>query len=181
MAAILGGFDKAKKLKGKPVCVNIRTVIGFSSRKANSGPAHGQALGVDEVAYVKQQLGFNPEEKFIVPDTTYQYFAACKLKGAEAEAKWNKTMEAYKSKYPELYEEFAQRLRGNFAPEGWQSLLPVKDQLPQGPQPTRKSSGIAVQALVPRYKSFVAGSADLLESTFVNFDGQVEFQNVSPP
>jgi hypothetical protein len=38
---------------------------------------------------------------------------------------------------------------------------------------------LAVQALVPKYNSFIAGSADLLESTFVNFDGQVEFQNVS--
>lgn len=35
-----------------------------------------------------------------------------------------------------------------------------------------------VQALVPKDPTFVAGSADLLESTFVNFKGQTEFQKV---
>lgn len=179
LAAILEGFDKAKKLTGKPVCINIRTVIGYSSRKANTGPAHGAALGVDEVAYVKEQLGFDPKSKFVIPDDTYRYFAECKNKGAQAEAAWNKTMETYKAKHPDLHAELSQRLQGKFAPDGWQDTLPTKDQLPQGPQPTRKSSGVVVQSLVPKNKSFVAGSADLLESTFVNFEGQVEFQNVS--
>jgi hypothetical protein len=32
--------------------------------------------------------------------------------------------------------------------------------------------------LIPKYKAFIAGSADLMESTFVNFKGQVEFQSV---
>ncbi|KAK4689319.1 dihydroxyacetone synthase, partial [Tremellales sp. Uapishka_1] len=177
LAAILDGFDKAKKLSGKPILVNIRTVIGFSSRKANTGPAHGAALGVDEVAYVKRELGFNPDEKFVVPPKVYEYFAGCKDKGAKAEQKWNHLLNDYSRKHPDLYEDLVERIKGNFAEDGWQALLPEKKDLPQGPQPTRKSSGIAVQALVPKFRSFVAGSADLLESTFVNFDGQVEFQN----
>ena len=179
LAAILDGFDRAKNLTGKPVFLNIRTIIGFSSRKANTGPAHGQALGDDEVAYVKEQLGFNPSQKFHVPDKVYDYFSGCKDKGVKAEQEWNATMKSYASRYPAEYQELQSRLSGKFAPEGWQDLLPTKDNLPQAAQPTRKSSGIAVQALVPKYKSFMAGSADLLESTFVNFDGQVEFQKVS--
>ncbi len=63
-------------------------------------------------------------------------------------------------------------------PEEWRTFLPPKSKLPTADQPTRKSSGIAVAALVPKYKHFIAGSADLLESTFVSFDGQVEFQAV---
>jgi dihydroxyacetone synthase len=159
--------------------VNIRTVIGFSSRKADSGPAHGQALGPDEVAYVKETLDFDPSKKFHVPAKVYEYFEGCKEKGAEAQSKWNATMKQYAEKYPELNAEFEARLQGRFAPDGWRDALPSKEKLPSAAQPTRKSSGIAVQALVPQNKSFVAGSADLLESTFVNFAGQVEFQNVS--
>jgi dihydroxyacetone synthase len=71
------------------------------------------------------------------------------------------------------------RLAGKFSEDDWRELLPAKQDLPTAAQPTRKSSGIAVQALVPKYNSFVAGSADLMESTFVNFKGQVDFQNVS--
>ncbi|KAG7527769.1 hypothetical protein FFLO_06611 [Filobasidium floriforme] len=177
LAAILDGFDRAKKLKGKPVFLNIRTIIGFSSRKANTGPAHGQALGDDEVAYVKSQLGFDPSQKFCIPDKVYDYFSGCKDKGAKAEREWDATMEQYASRYPDEYKELEFRRSGKFAPDGWEELLPAKDKLPQAAQPTRKSSGLAVQALVPKYNSFIAGSADLLESTFVNFDGQIEFQN----
>ncbi|KAJ9103297.1 hypothetical protein QFC21_002720 [Naganishia friedmannii] len=75
------------------------------------------------------------------------------------------------------YKELKMRLSGKFADDNWGELLPAKKDLPTAPQPTRKSSGIAVQALVPKYNSFVAGSADLMESTFVNFKGQVDFQN----
>ncbi|WVQ99141.1 transketolase [Kwoniella sp. CBS 9459] len=178
LAAVLEGFDKAKHLKGKPVLVNIRTVIGYSSRKANTGPAHGQALGDDEVAYVKRQLGFNPDEKFVIPEKVYEYFLETRTKGAQAGQEWNALFEQYKIRYPKQHAELTRRIKGQWWAEGedWQALLPPKSKLPQEPQPTRKSSGIVVQALVPSHNSFVAGSADLLESTFVSFKDQVEFQ-----
>lgn len=165
-------------MTSKPTFLNIRTVIGHSSQKQNTGSAHGAALGDDDVAHVKRTLGFNPNEKFVVPPKVYDYFAECKPKGAQAEAEWDKTMKTYASRFPKEYEELQMRLAGKFAHDGWQSRLPSKQDLPTAAQPTRKSSGIAVQALVPTYNSFVAGSADLLESTFVSFKDQVEFQKV---
>jgi dihydroxyacetone synthase len=57
--------------------------------------------------------------------------------------------------------------------------VPTKSELPQSPIPTRKASGIMVNALVPNDPTFVSGSADLMESTFVHYKGQVEFQKVS--
>ena len=88
----------------------------------------------------------------------------------------------YAEAYPVEYAEIQQRLTGNL-PDWWRELLPSKSELPTVEQPTRKSSGIAVTTLVPRFKQFVAGSADLLESTFVSFPKQVEFQHVNslPP
>lgn len=165
-------------MTGKPTFLNIRTVIGHSSQKQNTGAAHGAALGEEDVAYVKKALGFNPEEKFVVPEKVYDYFNECKGKGNAAEAEWNKTMGLYAQRFPAEFKELQMRLAGKFAQDNWQERLPSKKDLPSAPQPTRKSSGIVVQALVPTYNSFVAGSADLLESTFVNFKGQVEFQKV---
>lgn len=159
--------------------IHIRTIIGFASRKANTGPAHGQALGDDEVAYVKEQLGFNPSEKYHVPEKAREYFTGCVDKGQKLEQEWNEKFEQYSQKYPEEAEELKARMKGGFVGgDNIADLLPSKSELPTAEQPTRKSSGIAVQALVPKYKNFVAGSADLLESTFVNFKGQVEFQKV---
>lgn len=114
-----------------------------------------------------------------MPPQVYDYFEECKPKGAAAEAEWNKMMEQYAQRYPKDYKQLQMRLAGKFTEDNWKELLPGKKDLPTAAQPTRKSSGIAVQALVPKYNSFIAGSADLLESTFVSFKDQVEFQNVS--
>jgi dihydroxyacetone synthase len=175
--AIVNAFEKAKSLKGKPILINIRTIIGIGSQNQNTGKVHGAALGPDDVRQVKQQLGFDPDADFHVPETIYEYFKDCKPKGQKKEDEWNAMLAKYANEYPEEYKELKMRMSGKFA-EGdeWKDLLPTKADLPQAAQPTRKSSGIVVQALVPKYKSFLAGSADLLESTFVNFKGQVEFQ-----
>ena len=170
-------LERAKKVKGKPVCVNIRTVIGIHSAKAGSGSVHGAALGDDDVRYVKSQLGFNPHEKFVVPAEVYEYFKECKPRGEKLEAEWELLFAKYQDAYPVEAAELKRRIEGKLR-EGWEADVPTKEQLPKEPIPTRKASGIMVQALVPKDPTFVAGSADLLESTFVNFKGQTEFQKV---
>ncbi len=161
--------------------VNIRTIIGFSSSKENTGSVHGAALGPEDVAFVKQSLGFDADKQFHIPEEVYEYFSSKVSEGQQLEDAWNQQMIAYKKSYPEEEKDLRLRISGKWIEDGVQvnSLLPSKEELPKAPQPTRKSSGIVVQALVPRFKSFVAGSADLMESTFVNFKGQHEFQNVS--
>ncbi len=183
LASVIEALQKAKTIKvGKPILVNIRTVIGFSSRKQNTGAAHGAALGAEEVEYVKEQLGFGGDgsKPFHIPDEVYQYFSAKVEEGAKLEEDWEAQMKEYKAKYPEEEKELRMRLSGKWMKDETlvNSLLPTKAQLPQDPQPTRKASGIVVQALVPGHKNFIAGSADLMESTFVSFPGQLEFQNV---
>jgi len=146
----------------------------------NSGPAHGAALGQDELTFVKQTLGFDLDKKFHVPDEVYKFFADVPKKGAELERAWNERMAKYAEAHPEAYAELQGRLTGNL-PNGWRDLLPAKADLgaAKKPEATRKSHGAVLSALAPVYKNFVAGSADLLESTFVNFPGMTEFQNPS--
>jgi len=159
------------------VFVHARTQIGFGSNKANSGAAHGAALGQDEVDFVKATFGFDPTVKCYVPSAVYDYYKDVAPTGVAHEEAWNKTYAEYAKAHPDLHAELEQRLTGSL-PTGWKDSLPAKSALPTAAQPTRKSSGIVVQALVPQYKHFTSGSADLEESTFVNFKGQVDFQNV---
>ncbi|KII95646.1 hypothetical protein PLICRDRAFT_34572 [Plicaturopsis crispa FD-325 SS-3] len=175
-AAIHAALSAAKSVTSKPTFIHVRTVIGFGSRKANTGPAHGQALGDAEVEYVKGVFGFDPTAKFVVPDAVYDYFRPVVARGAADEAAWSALYADYARAYPEEYAELEGRRTGDL-PAGWQALIPPKADLPSEAQPTRKSSGIVVEALVPRFKNFVAGSADLLESTFVSFKGQKELQS----
>ena len=178
LSAIITAMDSAKKSNGKPTMINIRTIIGLGSQHQNTGKAHGAALGEDDVVYVKTQLGFHPDEMYIVPSKVYDYFAECQERGARDEQAWNGMMTSYSAEYPNEYAELKRRIDGMLR-AGWESDLPTKDMLPQDPAPTRKSSGVVLESIVPKDKTFVAGSADLLESTFVSFSGMTEFQNVS--
>lgn len=92
------------------------------------------------------------------------------------EDEYNEMMKKYAEKYPEDFKELQRRQAGKLR-EGWEKSVPSKADLPKDPIPTRKASGIMVQALVPTDETFVSGSADLMESTFVNFKGQTQFQN----
>lgn len=175
LASVVAALGEAKAYKGKPVCVNIRTIIGIGSINQGKGKVHGQALGDDDIAQLKTALGFDPSVKFHIPSKVYEYFEPCKSRGQELEKEWTKLYAKYKEAYPEDEADLARRLRGELK-EGWEAKVPAKSQLPTAAQPTRKSSGIMVQALVPEDLSYMVGSADLLESTFVSWDKMTEFQ-----
>ena len=171
-------MDEAKRVKGKSVFVNVRTIIGFSSEIQGTGKAHGSAFGDDGVAYIKKQLGFDPNEKFAVPSTVYDYFKDCKERGARLQADWEAKLQLYVKKYPKEGEELLRRIQGKIRPD-WESFLPPKDKLPKAAAGTRNASGIVVESLVASDNSFLAGSADLITSTFVGWKGMKEFQNPS--
>jgi transketolase len=101
-------------MRGKPVLVNIKTVIGHSSKKQNTGAVHGAALGDEDVRHVKGVLGFNPDDKFVVPPKVYDLVPGLKPKGAAAEVEWNKTMEQYAQRYPAEYKQLQMRLAASF-------------------------------------------------------------------
>lgn len=154
----------------------IPTVIGEGSKNQGLHPTHGAALGPEDTAGVKKLYGFDPEKTFHVSDEVYDYFKDFPERGAQQEKDWNALFEKYSAEYPELAQELQRRLLGQL-PEGWQDMLPPKDQLPSAPQPTRKSSGIAVQAWAPKLQEFMIGAADLMAGTFIDWKDQVEFQN----
>ncbi|KAK7029588.1 hypothetical protein VNI00_014465 [Paramarasmius palmivorus] len=175
ISAITDALNRARQHKAQPTLVVIETIIGHGSRKADTCLTHGQALGDDDVAHVKEQLGFSPTEKFVVPQQVYDHFSGIPAKGAAVQKEWDELAARYAEAYPTEYAELQRRLSGRL-PEGWRDLLPKKEELPTAPQPTRKSSGIVIQTLAPKFPDFVAGSADLMESTFVNWKGMVDFQ-----
>ncbi|EST07263.1 Transketolase, C-terminal [Kalmanozyma brasiliensis GHG001] len=193
VVAIVDALDRAKNLRnGKPTCVQIRTIIGYGSQKQDTKPVHGVALGDEDVKHVKRTFGADQDAKFHLSQKTYDTFAGAKTKGAQLQAQWQATFEAYRKQYPELAKQFEQRnVHGDAAdasgelvgglPKEWTTMLPPKSELPTKAIPTRQSSGLAVQALVPHFPQFMVGSADLLDSTFVSWADQVEFQSPLKP
>ncbi|MCW2675025.1 MAG: transketolase, partial [Modestobacter sp.] len=59
--ALLDAIEEGRKVTDRPTFVQLRTIIAWPSpTKQNTEGAHGSALGKDEVAALKEVLGFDP-------------------------------------------------------------------------------------------------------------------------
>ena len=83
--AINAAITAAKEVKDKPSLICCKTIIGFGSpNKSASHDCHGAALGEEEVALTRKELGWDYPE-FEIPADVYEGWDA-KASGAEAEA-----------------------------------------------------------------------------------------------
>ena len=83
--AIQKAIDEAKKVTDKPSLICCKTIIGKGSpNKSGSHDCHGAALGLDEVAATRKEIGW-AHEPFVIPQDVYDGWNQ-KDKGAEREA-----------------------------------------------------------------------------------------------
>ena len=67
VAELNAAIEAAKGETAKPSIIILKTIIGWPSpKKQNSGKIHGSALGAEELAGLKEVLGFDPEKNFDV-------------------------------------------------------------------------------------------------------------------
>jgi transketolase len=162
----------AKNLK-QPTLIRLHTVIAWPSPNARgTAKSHGSALGADEVASTKSELGLNPEEHFAFADDLLAHAREVKKRGAQAHADWNKRFDVWKSNEPERAKLLA-RILSKELPADWDSLLPTfeagKDVA------TRKASGDVINALAKKLPEMWGGSADLAESNNTTIEGGGSF------
>jgi transketolase len=162
----------AKNLK-QPTLIRLHTVIAWPSPNARgTAKSHGSALGADEVAATKSELGLNPEEHFAFADDLLAHAREVKIRGAQAHADWNKRFDVWKSNEPERAKLLA-RILSKELPADWDSLVPTfeagKDVA------TRKASGDVINALAKKLPEMWGGSADLAESNNTTIEGGGSF------
>ena len=162
--AIADAIKKAKEETQRPSIIKIRTHIAFGSpNKVDTAGAHGSPLGEPELRLVKQNLGFDPEKSFVVPDEVLNFYRACGKKGAEKEKSWNELYQGYKKIHPELAKEY-ELLSSGQLPEGWKEKLPAfKPE--DGKVATRQASGKVLNAIADSLPTLIGGAADLAPST----------------
>ena len=162
----------AKNLK-QPTLIRLHTVIAWPSPNARgTAKSHGSALGAEEVAATKSELGLNPEEHFAFPDDLLAHAREAKIRGAQAHTAWNKKIEVWKNNEPERAKLLA-RILSKELPTDWDSLVPTfeagKDVA------TRKASGDVINALAKKLPEMWGGSADLAESNNTTIEGGGSF------
>lgn len=175
--AINKAIEEAKKVTDKPSLICCKTIIGFGSpNKSASHDCHGAALGEEEVALTRKELGWD-YEPFVIPEDVYEGWDA-KAKGAEAEAAWNEKFAAYEKEYPELAAEFKRRMAGEL-PANWKEVtdkMIAETNEKAEKVATRKASQNVITALAPTLPEFLGGSADLTGS---NLTSCPSFKHVS--
>jgi transketolase len=173
VAELNDAIEAAKAVTDKPSLIILKTIIGWPSpKKQNSGKIHGSALGAEELAAVKQVLGFDPEKTFEVDPEVIAHTRKALERGKADHAEWNEQFEAWATANPEK-KTLLDRVLSGALPENVEDALPVfeagKD------VSTRAASGKVINALAGVIPELWGGSADLAESNLTTITGAGSF------
>jgi transketolase len=160
------GLDSGKVAKAieeaiadpRPSLIRCKTVIGYGApNKQGTAATHGAALGADEVAAARKELGWD-SPPFEIPEDVLSAWREIGRRGEEANREWERRLNESGKR-----DEFFARI-GNRADDSWlkphiDSLLKDKPKVA-----TRKASEIALEAINPVVTSTIGGSADLTGS-----------------
>ena len=154
-------FSHLRDSQSKPTLIIADTVIGKGApTKAGSYLIHSEPVGREERTQAKKALGL-PDTEFYVSESVYAFFQQKRCAGAEMEIDWDKTFEAWKRAYPDLYDTF-EKMRSHWVPKNLEKHL--ADMRIPAPISGRKASGLVLNFLGDLLPSLYGGSADLARS-----------------
>ena len=171
-------IEAAKADTTRPTMIEVKTKIGFGCpAKEGKASAHGEPLGVENVKALKENLGFDPEVSFYVPDEVYANYAEKAERGAKAEEAWCALFTEYCEKFPEMKELWDQYFDKNAA----EKLIDDEAfwSYDEKPEATRNLSGQVINRLANILPGMFGGAADLAPSTKTNMKDKGDFSKVN--
>lgn len=168
--AIRQAIEEAKADHEKPSFITVKTRIGYGSPKEGLASSHGEPLGVENVAALKKNFGWDEEKSFYVPEEVYANFKELAKRGADAQAKWEAMYAQYKEQYPEVEAAY----RAMFVKEPTAEQLEALDLFApvEKAEATRVSSGRILNKLKDVMPNLIGGSADLGPSNKTIMEGE---------
>ncbi len=169
---VRGAIEEAVSQSERPTLICCRTVIGRGApNKQGTEAAHGAALGAEEVAAARENLGWS-HPPFEIPDDIRQAWDA-REQGRQRQVDWDVLFTRYREAHPEAAGELQRRIRGEL-PAGWtdtaRALIRETDQAAEKVA-TRKASQKALDTFGPLLPELVGGSADLAGSNGTFWSG----------
>lgn len=173
LAELNRAIEEAKSETTKPSLIILKTIIGWPSPgKQNTGGIHGAKLGAEELAGLKEALGFDPAEHFAVAPEVIAHTRKAADRGAAQRAEWQQSFDAWAAANPERKALF-DRVEAQELPEGALEALPTFE--PGASVATRSASGKVLAALGPIMPELWGGSADLAGSNNTTIPGVPSF------
>lgn len=171
-------IEEAKADKTRPTMITVKTKIGFGCpEKEGKASAHGEPLGIDNVKALRQNLSWDLEKDFYVPEDVYAHYKAIAKENGKEEEKWNLLFNEYREKYPEMKELWDKMHDQNVA----KSLLDSEDfwAYEEKADATRNLSGIMINRIKEYLPGFIGGSADLAPSNKTNMKDAGDFSKTN--
>jgi transketolase len=171
--AVNAAIEEAQADVYRPTIIRMRSIIGWPAPTLqNTGKAHGADLGADEVAAVKEILGFDPQKSFEVTDEVLAHAREVGGRGKEAHEKWDAVYSEWRQHHAE-HAKLLDRLLADELPADFDSALP--DFEVGASVATRVASGKVISAIAGVLPEFWGGSADLAGSNNTSIEGAMSF------
>lgn len=174
LCAIGKAIEEAKADKTRPSLIKVNTLIGYGCpAKQGKASAHGEPLGVDNVAALKENIGWPCKGDFEVPQEVYDHYKELSANMAKAEDKWNELFAAYVEKYPEMKELWDNYFDGY----DMSDLFNSDEYWAKGDkaEATRNTSGTILNMIKKAMPNLIGGSADLAPSNKTNMKDAGDF------
>ena len=174
LCAIGKAIEEAKADKTRPSLIKVNTLIGYGCpAKQGKASAHGEPLGVDNVAALKENIGWPCKGDFEVPQEVYDHYKELSANMAKAEDKWNELFAAYVEKYPEMKELWDNYFDGY----DMSDLFNSDEYWAKGDkaEATRNTSGAILNMIKKAMPNLIGGSADLAPSNKTNLKDAGDF------
>lgn len=174
LAAIGAAIEEAKADKTRPSLIKINTLIGYGCpAKQGKASAHGEPLGDENVAALKENIEWPCSEPFEVPQEVYDNYRAIAEERGKVEEKWNKLFDEYCEKFPEMKELWDKYYNGYDMSELFNSdeYWAAGDK----PEATRNTSGAILNIIKKHMDNLIGGSADLAPSNKTNMKDAGDF------
>jgi len=171
--SLYAALTRSRRSK-KPTLIILRTIIAWPAPNAqDTGASHGSALGADEVAALKELLGFDPKKSFQVEREVLTHTRSLKKRARAGRKDWDKSYRAWRKSSPDGAE-LLDRLVAGELPAGLKKALPTFPADAKGVA-TRAASGKVLSALAPVMPELWGGSADLAGSNNTTMSGEPSF------
>ena len=146
------------KTQDKPVMIACKTIIGYGAPTiAGTGKAHGGPYGADEVAGIRENIGW-PHPPFEIPVEIEAAWKDAGKRGVEDRTAWGLRLNAH-----DQAGAFQSALEGALPADLSEQIAAHKKAVVEGGKDdaTRKWSGAALEVLTKAIPELVGGSADL--------------------
>jgi len=158
-------FRVFKDTGDRPTLIIVDSHIAYGApNKQDTGAAHGEPLGEEEIRLTKRFYGWPEDSRFLVPDGVRERLRdGVGRRGRELREAWLARYEEYRRQHPERADDL-HRMQRRELPDGWDRDLPVFPADPKGVA-GRDASGKVLNAIARNYPWLIGGAADLAPST----------------